>query len=449
MGRIIMRRLFALVISLMLVGVQVPAGLAQEEATPAGSPTMNEYLDQIRMNQTCAWAVELDVGTFNVAFPDANSFYFVMPYVLSPGQSFVVDGAYPIARFSSVVTYYRDLASNTGLELLGWLPDLAIVPDEGSANPALDPEASDDPAARQWTIRVTGEAPASASPIPATPVAGENILPAMPVGMPDAIGVLTIRIYVPQDASDHTGGVGLPAVTLEEADGTSRQITECTAADRETWKGFFTPFVTMIIEAAPQLPMPPSADARPEWVQTTFPGLGTNPDNRYLVTPIAWEPGRIVVFRAKAPTFPDTRAGDPPTMPADLRYWSFCTGSNVIPLVTASCVADFQMPIAEDGTFTAVVSQPEDRPANATEEEGVGWLQGGAADQPDLLYLRHMLPSQEFMPQSAWAVPEGVVGAPAEIMGPYYPEITYCDVATFEAGGADACFAQAEATPTN
>jgi hypothetical protein len=445
-----MRKLFILIISLMLVGVQIPAGLAQE-ATPSNgdTPAMEEFMEQIQTNQACAWAVKLDVSSFNVGFPDANSLYFVMPYVLSPGQSLVLDGYFPISRFSSVVTYYRDLESNSGLDLLGWLPDYAIVPDEGSANPALDPEASTDPATRQWTIRVTGEAPANASPLPATPVAGENILPAMPTGMDTAIGVLGMRIYVPTDPRDPSGGVPLPAVALEEADGTSRQRTECTEADREIWKGFFTPFLTMIIEAAPPLPLPPSADARPEWVHNDFPGIGTNPDNRYLMAPIAWEPGRIVVFRGQAPTFPDTRGGDSPTMPTDVRYWTFCTGSNVVPLVTASCVADFQMPIADDGTFTAVVSQPEDRPANATEDEGVGWLQGGAFDQPELLYLRHLLPSEDFFGQSVWAVPEGVVGAAAEIMGPYFPEITYCDTATFEEGGADACFAQAEATPSN
>jgi hypothetical protein len=35
-------------------------------------------------------------------------------------------------------------------------------------------------------------------------------------------------------------------------------------------------------------------------------------------------------------------------------------------------------------------------------------------------------------------------------MGPYYPEIVYCDTATFEEGGADACFAaNVLATPSN
>jgi hypothetical protein len=445
-----MRKLIVLVFSLILIGVQIPVGLAQQVSTPTASPTMEEFLQQIQTNQACAWAIELDTGFFNVGFPDVNSYYFLTPYVLQPGQSLVLNGSFPVARFSSVVTYYRDPTSDTGLELLGWLPDYSIVPDAGSANPALDPEASTDPALRQWTIRVTGTAPASSSPTPAMPVDGANILPAMPTELESAIGVLTLRVYVPQDPADHTGDVGLPSVTIEEEDGSSRLLNECIVEDREVWKAFFTPFATQIIEAAPPLPMPPSADARPEWVQTTFPGLGTNPDNRYLVAPIAWEPGRIVVFRATAPTFPDTRAGAPPTTTADLRYWSFCTGSNVVPLITAACVSDFQMPVAEDGTFTVVVSQPEDRPTNAAEEQGVAWLQGGEADQPDLLFLRHMLPSADFASQSVWAVPEGVIGAAADIMGPYYPEMVYCDTATFEEGGADACFAaDVSATPSN
>jgi hypothetical protein len=62
--------------------------------------------------------------------------------------------------------------------------------------------------------------------------------------------------------------------------------------------------------------------------------------------------------------------------------------------------------------------------------------------------MRQMLPSEEFVDQSVWVAPLDDAAAAEEIMGPYYPQITYCDVATFEAGGADACFAAAgAATP--
>jgi hypothetical protein len=410
---------------------------------------MEEFIDQIRAGELCAWPIKLDVEEFNVGFPDANSAYFVLPYILSPGQSIIVEGAYPFARFSSLVTYYRDLGGlGSGLELLGWLPDYAIEPDPGSSNPAVDPEASDDPAQRQWTVEVTGTASASTTPEVSTPVAGKNVLPGMPEDIENAIGVMILRMYVPTDPNDDSGGVGVPTLTLQDGTGGSRALTECTTADREAWTPFFIPFVTQIIAEAPQLPLPPSVDAPPEWVQTTFPGLGTNPDNRYLVVPLAWAPDRIVVIRGQAPTSPDNRAGDPQTTQADLRYWTFCTGSNVIPLLTASCAPDFEMPIDANGMYTIVVSQPENQPANATAENGIAWMQGGDPDQPELFFLRHLLPSEEYYGQSAWAVPENVVGAPEEIMGPYYPQITYCDTATFEEGGADACFAAAgPATP--
>jgi hypothetical protein len=446
-----MRKLFMFLLALSVVGLPMPALLAQEGATPADSSAATGFVEQLQSGQVCAWPIELDVDAFNVGFPDVNSSYFLMPYILAPDQAFVVEGAFPFNRFTSINTYYRDLGGQgTGLELLGWLPDFAITPDAGSSNPAVDPDASDDPAERQWTVRVTGTGAVSETTTPATPVNSQNVLPAMPTGIENAIGVMVFRNYVPNDTSDHSGGVGLPTISLEEASGDTRELTPCTEEDRDAWQQVFMPFLVQIMEAAPPLPLPPSADARPEWVQNNFPGLGTNPDNRYLMVPISWEPGRIVVVRGQAPTFPDTRAGDSPAASMDLRYWTFCTGSNVVPMPSQDCLPDFEMPIDADGTFTFVVSQEADRPANATEDVGVGWLQGSDPTQPDLMYLRHLQPSDDFVAQSAWAVPELTIGAAEPIMGPYYPQITYCDLATFEMGGADACFDQADtATPAD
>jgi hypothetical protein len=171
------------------------------------------------------------------------------------------------------------------------------------------------------------------------------------------------------------------------------------------------------------------------------------------MAPVVWKPGRIVVLRGKAPTFPDTRAEQSATTPAQLRYWSFCTGSNVIayPALypTTAGVSDVEIPVGSDGFYTVVVSQLADRPPNATPENGVAWIQGADPALPDLLLLRHMLPLEAFFAQSVWAVPELVVGAAQPIMGPYYPETVYADTATFAAGAAGACFAAAEgSTPT-
>lgn len=37
-------------------------------------------------------------------------------------------------------------------------------------------------------------------------------------------------------------------------------------------------------------------------------------------------------------------------------------------------ISDFQIPLDADRNYTLVVSLPEDRPANASEENGVAWL---------------------------------------------------------------------------
>ena len=86
-------------ITLTFVGLQIPAVVGQEATPPpAGIEVMKE---QARQNNVCAWPVKVAVGddALNVAYPETNAAYFVMPYTLSPGQSIVLEGVYPFARF--------------------------------------------------------------------------------------------------------------------------------------------------------------------------------------------------------------------------------------------------------------------------------------------------------------------------------------------------------------
>jgi hypothetical protein len=463
------RRSFVLVLTFLLVVMQAPAVLAQGEGQD--SDETSALLGQAKQGEVCAWPVEVAVDALNVAYPEEKASYFVMPYMLTPGQSLILTGAYPYARFSSLVTYFGLGQPGRDIEVLGWLRDTQITPDPGSSNPALDAEAPSDPLQRQWEVRVTGTIPVDEA-FPRRDrdpgrlrqlldewarrlFGGEaeaNVIPAHPEAEEDQLGIVVLRVYVPVDAADHGGGVGLPALALEEADGTLRTLAACTPEEEQTWTEAIRQMVLTNIVAADRLPLPPSADAAPAWVESPVPGLAPNPDNRYLMTPVVWDPGRIVVIRGQAPTFPDTNAGESVTLPEQLRFWSFCTGSNdVTPpegYPTTACIADFEIPVGPDGSYTVVVSQPEDRPANATEENGVAWLQGADPTLPDLLLLRHMLPSDDYYDQSVWAVPELTVGAAQAVMGPYYPDAVYCDKAVFEAGGADACFAPAETVAT-
>lgn len=447
-----MRKLLVLMLSLSFVGLQFSTVMAQE-ATPAPGGDIQVMMEQARQNEVCAWPVKAAVDGLNVAYPEENAAYFLMPYMLSPGQSLILDGTYPFARFSSLTTYYGLGQVDQGIQTLDWLRDNEIAPDAGSVNPAMDANAPADPAQRQWTVRLTGTAPVDGATPATAPTSGDNILAAHPDGATGQLGLLAMRVYVPDDLDDDTGGVGLPQITFEDDNGDSRVLTECTPEDQQAWTEVIRQLVLVNVAAAERLPMPPSADALPVWVHARVPGLAPNPDNRYLMAPVSWEPGRIVVIRGQAPTFPDTGAGESQTASADLRFWSFCTGSNTIeaPLAypTMDCVGDFEVPLDADGFYTIVVSQADDQPVNATVENGVAWLEGADPNLPDLVILRHMLPSDEFFDQSVWAVPERTPGAAEQIMGPYFPQTVYCDTATFEQGGVNACFAPRDATPAD
>src|SRR5436309_79034 len=73
----------------------------------------------------------------------------------------------------------------------------------------------------------------------------------------------------------------------------------------------------------------------------------SNDQNAYLLTRITRQYGDAVVYRAKAPTFPDTRAGVDVTTPSQLRYWSVCEYE----LATErymGCIPDFVMKVGSD-----------------------------------------------------------------------------------------------------
>jgi hypothetical protein len=430
----------------LFIATQATTALAQDAGTT--SDDIATLIGQTQRGEVCAWPVEVAVDALNIAYPETKASYFVMPYMLAPDQTLTVEGTYPFARFFSLTTYYGLGQPEVGIQTLGWLRDTHIVPDPGSTNPALEADASSEPLERAWSARVTGRVPVDGGPAAAGVMADENVIPAHPEG-DDQLGILVLRVYAPVDAADHTGGVGLPALALQDGDGQPQALVECTPEEEQAWTDAIHQLVLTNIAGAGRLPLPSDEDVAAAWVESPVPGLAPNPDNRYLMTPVVWKPGRIIVVRGQAPTFPDTNAGQSVTLPSQLRFWSFCTGSNVITppegYPTTACVADFEIPAGPDGSYTLVVSQPEDRPANATQEEGVAWLQGADPARPDLLILRHMLPSDDYYDQSVWAVPELTLGVAQQVMGPYYPDVTYCDRSLFETGGADACFAS---TPT-
>jgi hypothetical protein len=154
-------------------------------------------------------------------------------------------------------------------------------------------------------------------------------------------------------------------------------------------------------------------------------------------------------MQGKMPTFPDTYAGQDgrgaATMPAaQTQYWSLVSCESVPSGQVVDGLTDFQIPLDGDRNYTIVVSRPEDRPKNATIENGVAWIKwsprGEGLDDPrnradfGMLLLRIMgnNPSWKERPDNIAKPRTGDA-----VMGPYFPQGYYTTKDEFEAKGAE------------
>lgn len=374
----------------------------------------------------CAWRFLSDGEVLNVAFPDTDAAYWVLPYALGPSDTIELSGTFPSARYFSLGTY------GTDLDTIDTLRDEQIQPDAGSANPFDDPAArTDPPEERQWhATLVAGEADTARNQIRAL----------RPGGAP--IGFLIVRVYVPDDPASISGGVPLPDVRYRLGNATvpvqpcSRPFDPSghTGPVADAARTGFDRAIAAAASGAFPGNSPEATFVNPASTSGLFP----NGDNKYIGAQFTYRPGRVVVVRGEAPTFPDTRAGVPATEPGrQVRYWSMCQNDLVSPYPVVACAADFQTAVDADGFYTYVVAAPEDLPANLPPEVTV--LPWGSTDVPTkLLFLRNMLPDDAFYPQSVQASQAQGLD-PAASMGPYYPTATYCATSVLATEGYAGC----------
>lgn len=395
-----MHRTFRLGVAALVVGVV------------AG--TLTSCVPSPNADIACAWPVIANREALNVAYPDAGATYFATRYRLAPGQRLELRGAFPFARYTNFVTY--GVAGNA----VDSLTDRDIEPDPGSDNPFATPGASTDPAHRRYTVVVDPSA---------TPGGDDNTV--APAASPGSIvnGTILQRIYVPDDDADVHGGVPLPELVVRNADGSTVPVPAC--ADQRP-DPTVTDLLNLFGPATDQPAYDPPRVNRPASVG----GLFANPDNVYVAAVLAHQPGRVVVVRGRAPSFPDTRAGDSPTEATQLRYWSMCMNEYRKPYPVTDCATDAETTLDGGGDYTYVVSTAADRPTTATDEHGVTWIEWGSTQVDGLLILRHMLADPSFS-ESASSVAPGSPAAPT--MGVYAPRVAYCERTTFDAGGAAAC----------
>jgi hypothetical protein len=398
------------------------------------------------LDTTCQFTLtRLDSTTTNVLAVDTNAVYWGGTYAALPGTRIRIEGEYPHSRYISWNVY--DAAARP----IDALSDVQLLPDPGSSNPFL--RGADRTVAQRSYTAFIEVGPRPAQPAPNTLYTGDS-----------RGGTFLYRVYVPDAGRDQKGGVPLPSVTLESADGSGARFKaeQC----RELQAPYAQP-LNDLIAGLPGLPDPTNDGEGypgrnpPNWrlfqnlcssaVDILLdnengeafqedagarcgngPGFLSNRDIAYVFAPTSRGFGELLVLRGRAPTFADTRSG-PAVMPSgqQLRYWSFCQYEPATQRVI-DCRSDDRVSVGPDGRYTIVVSTAENRPAGARPECGVTWLAWGPQTQGLLIY-RHMLSDPSFG-EAIQNVPQP--GAESDTMRDYYPSGEYlADPSDFKAKG--------------
>lgn len=407
-------------------------------------------------------------------WPDSKSTYFLARVAMPAGSSLTFHLKYPHARYFQFALYKweRNTFVSTGEAIAG----PRIEPDARSTNPfrvGADRLTEN----RNFTLRiVAADAPEnSAGRATNTLYAGKD--------GGELQGV--IRIYLPDQGWDGAGWgpatspASEPAFRYEGtlADGTRLSAAEVVRRFARPIEGATAPPLTTdqwvaLVHASDNDPSldPATAPARkdPKWekfwtIQYSLVGAfkspaaqaklpyagamegGGDPSTQYFVTYLSRQFGPVYVMRGKMPTFPDTYAGADgkglAAMPdAQTQYWSLVSCEAAPSGQIVDGLTDFQVPLDADRNYTIVVSRPEDRPTNATSENGVAWLEwsprGEGLDDPrnrpdfGMLLMRFMATNPSWKER-----PDNVTepGMEQAVMGPYCPKGFYTTKEEFEA----------------
>ena len=374
----------------------------------------------------CSWPFEVTGHGFtNVATPDTNATYWVMPLDLNRWRQMVIHGQYPDARFFNFSTY-----TATG-SFIDTIYDAKITPDLGSANRFTE-GSPDNPG--NYTVTIG-----------ATNLGSSNLLSVTG----SRFAFVVYRVYLPDFGVDRTGGVGVPAVTLTDFNGSPRTLKPCPFADAEVSLGNLillleaggttdaARFLGQILSLANQSPLSTCSPNQAGPTVVTFgaaPGASffPNPQTTYFQTAnLCFQPNEMLVIRGKAPVFPKTYTplGGTVSQPAfdgqiQLRYWSMCNNVGVLPYPVVACEADAMTEI-DPATYEYVYVVSND-PAPPLLPPGVTWLPWGPASFPITLIFRNILPENGFA-----------------ATGDYLPVGVFCSRSQFTIRGWQGCFAAA------
>lgn len=359
----------------------------------------------------------------NIAYPDANVYYWAAVFTIPEGARLELHGQYPHSRYMSFASYdERGRPQHS-------LPDFMISSEQGS-NPFQFASARSS-AERSYVIRVVGAETMllQQREVGSRQSSGaKNVLYAPYYGKGRQQTIL-YRIYLPDLGMEPHGGVALPKPVMHLADGRTVSGPEACRALRTRQPAALAPDAAGIsagvyrdLISQPDKPDTWPAQNPATWhIQLDRPsllgiytgeineqarrsegGFYPNPDNYYIRTIVNRRHGPVFLIRAKAPSTPKTVSGEPEMSDGNLRYWSICSNQSFVNTRVNDCLYDEEIPVDPLGYFTVVVSRLEDRPRNARKECGIGWLpmapDGDGMFDKDvtIVQLRHMLPAADF-----------------------------------------------------
>jgi hypothetical protein len=409
-----LRLLIGRMISLILPLVVLATSLAS--SPPSWSQTTTP--------PPCSWPMEVTgQGLSNVAYPDTDATYWVMPVDTSAWKSMILTGQYPQSRFFSFTAYYS--TQQTSPRVVDSIIDADIAPDAGSSNPFAPGTAA---APHNYTVTFDANATGT----------GNHVAWAS-----DQTTYVIYRLYVADKGLAREAGAPLPTLTLVDTSGNQHPVAQCSSAIRvaaELKEWLRAVQSSSVAETCPM--------TTPHSGAVTFTGSGggggaggfPNPVTKYYSAPnLCLQSGQVIVVRGQAPDFPNTYNGGTiyqPVFPGSIRvrYWSMCNNKEVTPGPVVACMADYATQLDDQGFYTYVVSYEETGadlwtppswlPAGAT------WLRWGDPLIQSALTFRDMLPEAGFT-----------------LTGSYLPTAVYCDKNLLIAQGWQACFAAAGVTP--
>lgn len=357
--------------------------------------------------------------------------YWSVPWVPAPPGFHKVErggwvelrGEYPHARYFAF--HPNDVETNN----LDTLRDYELEPDEGSVNPWREPVPEG--AGRRFTARMVF-GPAPAEPEPGTTYVGERL----DGGFNPAVFLL-LRIYGADMGSmpPNSAGVALPSVTIHDADGSVRASFEACDPYPEGYEAPVdeTRFPVFPVPHYRAAVAPGSLSTESNWGMPVH--LLSNDDVLYLSAAWGKQHGRVFAVRFQAPRTPSRLHGVPLWQPdVDLRMFSLCT-YNFWNGEAIDCRMDESLAVDAEGRHTIVISDAASRPANATALHGVTWMDAGPYLDGQLSW-RFVYDDRGIAPALRLAL-DGERPDPGVVA--FVPERAFCEPATFERGGFEAC----------